>query len=790
MGNGNRDEGSQDPYAPLRGFENEQALLAAGRETDYDVPPEHVTSKVKRDARKRHCLAIPVRGVTKDGMPFLHFGEHQVMQSWETPYMQRLAEVATSALDKGDVLELGYGMGISGGFIQEALAQWNRRHPRKKRAHHISELNLDVAADCIRRNGPALAGGRMILHVGDWRDLLADIAGELILPGPEGIALLASKWQEQSLQAERCHHVVTADLEIALAILQEYGELIADAQLQLHVGNWPALFTRLTAGKPTPNHASLLDKNSFGGALLDTYALTADERHFNQVPALQPVHTLLADGGVLTYYGDAEKDFQPPHREALIAAGFHPHNIDCALFSFERHIQGSAYKNKYNKLNGMIIPKITAGPARRRDRLGSSRRIGYVQPDSDTYGRLTAKGSLAYSLGWFGGRSRLITEEDLVSLANKIQRLYEYFGAEGKQAVRIIEVGSGPNMGNTIAAAPFCHEYIGLERSSVNVELANKWADGRARATGAMWEGWREIAGLLYAQVSQGSQALDWLAEIKQHQPETYRTIRSWNQLPGTNPGKAALLTTARSVQQKTERQNPFLAAANLAELTRGKTKFVVADLIDEVDGNPEKSLANIQVYAETADAVLANYVHESVNTDLLGVAHSLLNMAKLTAPGGLVLNMFQERTFRYDGFLVPLSECYISAAACRALHQQVASLLPNRFSYVDVDPAEVGVVMRPGYAGAALADGIREPRLPANGKELLRKLRAAHPAGSTQELLTLKIGPTAEKSNTPTHLGYCLAYEHEPFARGMEAEYARLYGAPGRAVITGGRSF
>ena len=58
---------------------------------------------------------------------------HPVMEDWETPYMKELAKIATSK--GGIILELGYGMGISAGFIQNANIQ----------KHIIVEANHEVA---------------------------------------------------------------------------------------------------------------------------------------------------------------------------------------------------------------------------------------------------------------------------------------------------------------------------------------------------------------------------------------------------------------------------------------------------------------------------------------------------------------------------------------------------------------------------------------------------------------------------------------------------------------------
>lgn len=766
---------ANDRYAPLRGFEEEQARLAAGRETDYEVPPEAVTDEIKRMARREHCLATPVRGTTADGMPFLHFGEHQVMQAWEYPYMQELAEVATSALDKGDVLELGYGMGISGGYIQTAISHWNTYHPHKSRAHHISELNLDVAADCIRRNQQAIRTGRLILHVGDWRELLADLPGEVIsLESPDAQKVIA-RWCADPRPSDQCHHIVTTDTQAALDCMDRYKEAIADAYIQLHVGVWPAVSSRLQQEGAARNHISLLTCQEFGGALLDTYALTSDERHFNQVPALRPVRLLLADGGVLTYYGDAEKEYQPLHRQSLIEAGFHPDNIDCTLFSFERYIQGSAYKNKYNKLHGMIVPRIVAGPpAHPTQKLASSRSVGYAQADSSAYHELSRDAGVAYSEGWFKGTDAPFTPEDLVSLAGKVQRLSELFG-NSQPAARIIEVGCGPNLGNTIAAAPFCREYIGLERSPALVELANSWAEGSQLETLAMWEGWRELAGLCYAQAClPGGQAVQWLYDLMAKQPALYEVVRTWNQLSGSYPAKIRLMAEAAAIEQQTGQENPFLAARNVVSLVKGKTKFIAADLIEEVAGSAEAALANIQAYAGTADAVLANYVHESVNDELLGVAHSLLNTARLAKPTGIVMNTFMEKTFQYSGFLTPLNECYASSLVLEKLHEQVAGILPTSLAYTSVDPAEAGRVVRAGYAGVVACDGYRAASLPATARDMLDTLLGCG-------VIPLRIAARstsrqAASGAAPVRYAYCMAAELPDFQTEALREYERLY--------------
>lgn len=57
----------------------------------------------------------------------------QVMQNWEIPLMLRLAEVVTEG--RGDVLEVGFGLGLSATFIEDLGV----------RSHTIVEFNSEVA---------------------------------------------------------------------------------------------------------------------------------------------------------------------------------------------------------------------------------------------------------------------------------------------------------------------------------------------------------------------------------------------------------------------------------------------------------------------------------------------------------------------------------------------------------------------------------------------------------------------------------------------------------------------
>lgn len=49
----------------------------------------------------------------------LRIGGHKVMKGWEAPLMRRMAQRLCAHADGGHVVEVGFGLGLSAGFIQE-----------------------------------------------------------------------------------------------------------------------------------------------------------------------------------------------------------------------------------------------------------------------------------------------------------------------------------------------------------------------------------------------------------------------------------------------------------------------------------------------------------------------------------------------------------------------------------------------------------------------------------------------------------------------------------------------
>lgn len=83
----------------------------------------------------------------------------EVMEDWETPYMERLGGVA--AQNGGAVLELGYGMGISSTAIQSHDVE----------NYTVIEAHPDVLRRCVDENRDAINAGRMCMLGGYWQNV-------------------------------------------------------------------------------------------------------------------------------------------------------------------------------------------------------------------------------------------------------------------------------------------------------------------------------------------------------------------------------------------------------------------------------------------------------------------------------------------------------------------------------------------------------------------------------------------------------------------------------------------
>ena len=83
----------------------------------------------------------------------------QVMQDWEHPLMRKLAENACES--KGDILEVGFGMGISASYVQDCGV----------RSHTIIEINKGVA-ERFEKWRAERPGSDIRLAFGVWQDVI------------------------------------------------------------------------------------------------------------------------------------------------------------------------------------------------------------------------------------------------------------------------------------------------------------------------------------------------------------------------------------------------------------------------------------------------------------------------------------------------------------------------------------------------------------------------------------------------------------------------------------------
>ena len=130
---------------------------------EHAVQAELVLGVVARRDREPDLsyLATPVRYDGDDKL--LDEDNDAVMMSWESPLMRLHARLICAA--KGDVLNVGFGMGIIDGYIADE---------NKTRSHTIIEAHPDVYAHMGRRGWMKKKNVRV--EFGRWQDVLNAIA--------------------------------------------------------------------------------------------------------------------------------------------------------------------------------------------------------------------------------------------------------------------------------------------------------------------------------------------------------------------------------------------------------------------------------------------------------------------------------------------------------------------------------------------------------------------------------------------------------------------------------------
>lgn len=89
---------------------------------------------------------------------------HEVMCRWETDYMRMLADIATR--NGGHILELGFGLGLSCGFILGCPAV---------QTHTVIEAHPDVLALAHELYPEPIRQGRLRVLSGFWEDVVSSL---------------------------------------------------------------------------------------------------------------------------------------------------------------------------------------------------------------------------------------------------------------------------------------------------------------------------------------------------------------------------------------------------------------------------------------------------------------------------------------------------------------------------------------------------------------------------------------------------------------------------------------
>ena len=115
----------------------------------------HAPGKYRKEAKTAWLKTQPIFKEKE-----LLIKSYQVMQRWEDNYMKSLAALVTS--QGGKILEVGFGMGISAGYIQKS---------KKILTHRVVECHPAVIASAKRMFKKQLTNGRMKLLKGFWEQV-------------------------------------------------------------------------------------------------------------------------------------------------------------------------------------------------------------------------------------------------------------------------------------------------------------------------------------------------------------------------------------------------------------------------------------------------------------------------------------------------------------------------------------------------------------------------------------------------------------------------------------------
>lgn len=161
-----------DGYEELSDEDEDEEKEEGEGEEESGIAPELVDASAEQANTSTDAPANPEvtnRGYLDSNLTIqqdriLDSDQNGVMMEWESEIMRKSAEklLPTPGLK---VLNIGHGMGIVDGFLQE----------KAPASHHIIEAHAEVVAEMKRRGWDSKPG--VVIHEGRWQDILPALVG-------------------------------------------------------------------------------------------------------------------------------------------------------------------------------------------------------------------------------------------------------------------------------------------------------------------------------------------------------------------------------------------------------------------------------------------------------------------------------------------------------------------------------------------------------------------------------------------------------------------------------------
>lgn len=155
------DEKEEEGSAGEKGDEEPETAAPELVDASAEQPTTSTDTPANPDVTNRGYLDS---SLSIQGDRILDSDQNGVMMQWESEIMRKSAQKLLPRAGL-KVLNIGHGMGIVDGFLQE----------QSPASHHIIEAHADVVAEMKRRGWDSKPG--VVIHEGRWQDILPALVG-------------------------------------------------------------------------------------------------------------------------------------------------------------------------------------------------------------------------------------------------------------------------------------------------------------------------------------------------------------------------------------------------------------------------------------------------------------------------------------------------------------------------------------------------------------------------------------------------------------------------------------